>query len=494
MNNLRLLLLLALPVSLAAQDNPTPQTQTVAETLWDQLQSVRWGAAQPGWQTTHPETTCQQFRSNSSWKTVDEQWSYRCTQHSNTQTVEHFFYALRLKRLLVPRLRQFRVSATGFIARTLQEAHGMLRERLISVYGPSVVPETANDFGSAGWREVLRWETKRLEIYLYWEESPAGPARLGLLARHRKLLDVMAEEELLDSFLRGLPASRERTLDLQLAEQLRYTFVNLPTLMMQTEAERDPEEVRITLAALLRTAGLASARHRSPLLLAAARLAERLPALRPDIHPDSQPRAMPSLRLASYGVTQAANPSGGARAHANSLLWRVWQDDSDSEWGDHAFLLLQARGWDMTAGCANGSDGFRIVIGHGEAFLARRRRSPHRLEVLVALAQAYETWWSLSQASGRDTYVKRARYQEGAVAARKKAVSYYQRVLKLAPKSVAAAYARLRLPRLKLQIDTNQRRFFCLPDAAETLDRSAVIQSGQLIALDRPAAEVFHRR
>ncbi len=43
-------------------------------------------------------------------------------------------------------------------------------------------------------------------------------------------------------------------------------------------------------------------------------------------------------------------------------------------------------------------------------------------------------------------------------------MTYYGRVLGLAPESPEAAYARHRLPRLKLGIDTNQRRLFRVYD------------------------------
>ncbi len=88
------------------------------------------------------------------------------------------------------------------------------------------------------------------------------------------------------------------------------------------------------------------------------------------------------------------------------------------------------------------------------------------------MAQAYETWWSPSQAAqckpgqepGCDLYADARKYHEGAARAREKAMTYYGRVLGLAPEGLEAAYARHHLPRLKLGIDTNQRRFFCVYD------------------------------
>jgi hypothetical protein len=87
------------------------------------------------------------------------------------------------------------------------------------------------------------------------------------------------------------------------------------------------------------------------------------------------------------------------------------------------------------------------------------------VEVLLALAEAYETWWSLSRASPeKEIYADPSQYQDGAETARDQAIAYYEQVLRQAPADAAAAAARRQLPRLRLGIDTNQRRFFCVYD------------------------------
>lgn len=330
----RYLLLLALPVSLAAQHNAAPQGRVVADGLWSQLQAVKWGAAQSQWQVTHPEATCQQFRGDGDWKPADGQWSYRCTRRSQTQTVEHFFYAFGLKKPLVARLRQFRAYVNGFTPAILEEAHRILEERLTTAHGPSVVPGTLTDFEPAEGRGVRRWATKRLDLYLYLEDQRQGSVRLGLVVRQRKLLDVLEKGELLARLLQAVPASHGWSLDSELAEKLRYTFVNLPTLMMQTETERDPAELRTTLAFMLRKAQAASPDRRALLLLAAARVAERLPAIDFEAHPGFRSAPMPRLQFAGYGSAQTADTPADARAYANTLLWHAWMSHSESGWGE----------------------------------------------------------------------------------------------------------------------------------------------------------------
>jgi len=110
-------------------------------------------------------------------------------------------------------------------------------------------------------------------------------------------------------------------------------------------------------------------------------------------------------------------------------------------------------GWDSSGMCDAGSDQFRTVIAHGEKFLAEHPSSPHRLDVTLALAMAYENWWSLSRARPGDDYVEPARYHDGAEAARQKAIGIYEQIAKMAADSPEATYARRCLPRLKLGVD-----------------------------------------
>ena len=173
-----------------------------------------------------------------------------------------------------------------------------------------------------------------------------------------------------------------------------------------------------------------------------------------------------------YGLSYEPVHLAGAWVYRNDLLWHIWEEYGETEWGEQAFVLLLNRGWDRTLACGSGSDRFREVIKQGEMFLAQRPQSRHRLPIVFALAQAYETWFSLSQAleckgpydhtPRCDPYVKTAKYQEGSNTAAQNAAEYYREVMQLAPGSDLAAYARRRLPRLELRIDTNQRRFYCV--------------------------------
>jgi hypothetical protein len=141
----------------------------------------------------------------------------------------------------------------------------------------------------------------------------------------------------------------------------------------------------------------------------------------------------------------------------------VWNEFPSTTWGEWAFVLRRQRGWDTGVGCAGGADEFRGVIREGERFLSQRPRSPHRLAVLFAVALAHETWWSLSHADG-DPYADAKDYQTGRDTARRLAISRYEAVVRLAPRSDEARHAGRVLGRLQLGLATNERAFFCIYD------------------------------
>jgi hypothetical protein len=208
---------------------------------------------------------------------------------------------------------------------------------------------------------------------------------------------------------------------------------------------------------------------RQPILLFAAdRLAGRLPLAftGPFLNKDwSASRE----QLAALGVNYVRDDEQQCWNYSGDLLKHVSTDFGDTPWGERAFLLLLDHGWNTGVACSADSDQFRIVIQQGLVFLEKHSSSPYRLDVQFAVAQAYETWWSLSQALRPQERVDEeepdadpAQYQKGAEAARQKAVEVYEQLLQAAPQSDYAVYARRVLPRLKLGLDTGQRRFYCI--------------------------------
>ena len=169
------------------------------------------------------------------------------------------------------------------------------------------------------------------------------------------------------------------------------------------------------------------------------------------------------------GQSSAGKLSGGTLQVSPS----AWRAAPESEWGQDAFFLLLASGWDTSGVCHNGADQFHTVIEQGQKFLASNPSSPLRLPVTYLMAEAYETWWSLSEWSSCSPVIDlgpgpckaapgSAKYKAGADDALKQAIGDYEALIAADPSVYGTPALRRRLARLKLGIDTNQRRFYCL--------------------------------
>ncbi len=339
-------------------------------------------------------------------------------------------------------------------------------------YGPGREPERKHggygEFKSAAWQRVRLWETAEVQIKLYILHGHSEPPSLGLLARHRHLVDVIAREEDRQYWWKwgpwtaywGNPADRE------LARELDGELPGLKQMLLEepkgTNTVTPPEEIHRFLTLLLVKARKSSSEHRPALLLAANRLAGRF-------NPASDAESVigrVQKKIGGYELNYLWNHLGSGWAYQEDLSWLLWKEYGTSVWGEMAFVMLLSRGWNTTVGCGSRGigDDFRHVIMEAEKFLADRPQSPFRRDVSLMLAQAYETWWSLSRASVQDSYANRFAYFDGAEEARKKAITLYEVVAQSDPSGYEAKYARQRLPRLKTGLDTNQRRFFCIYD------------------------------
>jgi hypothetical protein len=84
----------------------------------------------------------------------------------------------------------------------------------------------------------------------------------------------------------------------------------------------------------------------------------------------------------------------------------------NSRWGRQAFLMMTQLGWSQS-NCREGPDQFREVIRHGQAFLADYPRSEVSDAIRLEMANAYATWWNLSQAEPNPPYSDPKNYQTG---------------------------------------------------------------------------------
>jgi len=511
------------------QQQAPPSADAQAQNFLTQFEKSVWGAPLQDWSRLHADIPCEPFRGHRVGLGADRQWSHRCSTSRQPEAAHWSFYVFGLQEPLVPRLEQFDVTTATLPEEPLGELQNLLQSRIAARFGSGEDrsgPKAAITH-QVVWPRNLRWQAPDLEIQLDLVEldPQRKEGRLRLQGRHRALLEALKEDNRLQSV--GTSAysyEHYRTgsgIDTQLADNLRPDFPDVATMLMKDQPDPDPkmlaalqqkqrEALQVQLqqqlqkqrqAALaagqtraigvfavgvpqasthwkaeefhgalerLLTAAKTSPPDRQPLMLwAADRLAQRLPSVIADDKSLNADWTEWQRELAAYGVSYGPSADeDGPLAYTGGLLKRIWADYGQTDWGERAFLVLQSHGWDIQSACAAGSDQFRAVIQQGLPFLEQHPYSPYQLDVQLTVAQAYETWWSLSraQAPAEDDdseYVDPQKYQEGAEEARQKAIALYERLLQTAPQSDHAAYARRVLPRLKLGIDTGQRRFYC---------------------------------
>jgi hypothetical protein len=488
--------------------------------LWTELDNTAWGTPLQDWSKLYP---CEPFHGRTWGVAADRQWSHRCSTGSDREAVHWYFYMFGLQEPPVSRLEQFEVMTNSLPEETLGSIQSSLQARLTARYGP---PEDRSPkIGRAvSWPQYVRWNAPDIEIQLNLSEfeRQRKEGRLSLQARHRALLEALKEDERLQRVgTNDFSYEAGSAIDKELAENLKSDFPDAATMLMKSQPDPGPQQIReavqqlqhqlkaqasqqagirapagqpmarATILALpqrkwkaeefhdalvrLLTSAQTSAPDRRPiLLLAADRLAGRLLWVIVNDKSGDWDWSQWRSQLAALGVTYSP-ASEQPWFYGGDLLKRVWTDYSDTAWGERAFVSLLKQGWDTSAECAAGSDQFRQVIQQGIPFLEKHTKSPYQLDVRVAVAQAYETWWSLSQAPIPDQNLVTEteaeteepdadprQYQQGSEAARQQAIAYYTQLLQTVPQSDSAIYAARQLPRLKSGFDTGQRRFYCV--------------------------------
>ena len=102
------------------------------------------------------------------------------------------------------------------------------------------------------------------------------------------------------------------------------------------------------------------------------------------------------------------------------------------------------------------------MITRGTAWLKQNPNSPLAITVMSHVARAYETWWSLSLAPEDEELVTASEHKEGAEEARLQAIRWYERILRDAPTSVEARYARRVIVQITVGVDTGERGFYAV--------------------------------
>jgi hypothetical protein len=136
-----------------------------------------------------------------------------------------------------------------------------------------------------------------------------------------------------------------------------------------------------------------------------------------------------------------------------------------TRWADYAFLDRMENGWNVDYYCSSdttiGSDEFRPMIARGEPFVKAHPSSIVAPEVQLLVAEAHETAWSLSKYFTGYVEVVERRYTPEAEQHRARAISLYGDYLHRYPDDPRSPFLRRRLARMKLNVDTGYRGFYC---------------------------------
>jgi hypothetical protein len=254
---------------------------------------------------------------------------------------------------------------------------------------------------------------------------------------------------------------REHGFYVSLAEKLKLQLPKLPALLAADPPQAsDSEAIQQHLRTVVDLTDKSHTLPKPMFLLLADRLAMILGySWGPQVPPPQR-----NFTAGPFRFAYRYDELGASWVYDHALARQVYRDYPDTPAGEWAFLTLEKLGWNTGVGCLGDPATFRSVIAESGRFFNRHRNSPYRLDFLFDLAQAYETWWSLSQARPDDEYVVAANYTSGAEAARLRAIELYGQIAREAPKSDFAAYAKPTLARLVSKVDAGQRQYYCIYD------------------------------
>ncbi len=446
----------------------------LATEIWSGLQAVKWGRA---YQETTPVSpkACGTVPVHPNLRRGLYGHAYYCSQPMAGVIAESFYFPIDHVQPKILLLRaDFRL-ATEYPEMSA-EVEQLLTQRLTGAYGPGrmadrLLYEISASFPNPG----LSWQVGEATIFLHRNRNHVSPVgvREGvqLIAVRREVLEERQRSRQVEEALQSFSTLSNRVMADELEKELGGRYF-ASRKRPETEAERARVELdtRTALLRLLREQSAGDRGRRAAILVAADDLAVRLGGLlvtRSVTNGSESLAEVPGvgstrLQLASYGVQYSGiGHYSGDLDYDRSLLRRAWKEFPDTPWGQRAFLLLQ-RGCSIPElGCA-GPNCFLAVIKQGENFLREYPDTPFRIEQLYHLALANETWWSLRQAELDDQTAQGAKVdRDSGDRARNRAIELYEGLLRTAPGSPEARAGQLSLPRLKLELGTGERAFFC---------------------------------
>jgi len=417
---------------------------------------THWGEGRPA--------TCEPFRGQAYSISFEDYWVYRCWEALAGGKLDYFTYLLDERH--EPNLERARWSpdtSTGLGAEDVRTIYDALVDTLTQVFGNPATSEISGR-GGAYWREKWDFPGQGGVVTTYLVEEPKPMFVIELRSAGLRSAAEGEEEEWIggefDDEAQGAQALRR-----DVAGALRPRWPGLARAVLETPSSiQHVSEVReaLTVARRKRLERAEGKEEEHDLVHFGAHL-WMLGFDYTSLADTLVRRELESMR--PLGVRW--EPSHYVDfCYQGSLLDSLVVRAGRNRWTDLAFLSFQEMGWETACDCASGSDQFRPVIERGEAFLKNHPNSTVRHAVALTVAQAHETAWSL--AMGRcvagDIGWNWTDYVLEAPDHREQAIALYEQLLREAPGIPALRSVKQRLPRLKLDVDTNYHHYWCLLD------------------------------
>jgi hypothetical protein len=450
--------------SAAAQDSGQGEsTRQIAERLVDEVTARPFGTPRGNWRNAVPSARWLDFQgpagypSNrpTGYRQPEGRWCSVADDERGRIGRRAVFYASRTQEPLDCRLEQITyvidpvgdqsgsAALYGEIASAFTRRLGLGRAP-----GPEsdVVRTESARRGSASPREAfLHWSEGTYDIHVF-----IAGVRVGVVARQYTTSEVLTAP-------RPLPVSVDMLFKEALLQRLWPQHAGIAELLLDQsgflETSRAIPAVTALLTRLNRTTNPGD---RAWLALAAEEILVRLSL------PEQEPapaRRRELAELAPFDLHFEYDGHGDSWEYARGLSAAVVSRYPHTDWGQLAFVRRISGNFEVVE-CR---DIYTETVEQGIEWLKRFPTSRYRLQVIEAVAEAYETWWSLSKAPEDDEFGSQSRdwATPGAPRARVEAIAWYERLLKELPPGVPTQGIVQTLIHLKLDVDTGQRGFHC---------------------------------
>lgn len=433
-----------------------PQDAAAVEQLAVAFFNLPWKAEFSVWQKNNPDLSCKTFHGASYVTNTDGLWCFACLSPSGTLQKRFYFYPDSEGKSCALQKVRFSYPSTS------HEIITALTQRLSGRMGAGKSTSNVHDFGAAFWEDIFFWNWQGREVYAFRNKgrssSGEGLPLIEILGRDTELASAIREEEVAEDRIieeqKQYEAAKRRRLYQDVAK-------SLPSLIQRLEKTSDPESqfsVLMELLSIIKKQGS----DRAAQLYLANQLAEQLGS------------AGFGGKLADWQAKQQILSGYGVsyfQTHWMDVIYnhvfikKIIDEGLSGYWAEEAYFAWVLMGSHRYDGCTDGpTELFKRVIDRGEDFLKKNPMSHIQKELLKAIAEAHETGWSLSLASPDDEYVKAENYQAEAPDYQKKAISYYEQFVHEYPDSPEVVPYRSKLKRLRMGLDTNSRKFFCIYD------------------------------